>query len=162
MVKVNESKPEDLLEHGPQSYLSIDESFVVLERTSQESNDEFASHMLQQPPVCPLVPPHGSYTGGLSRMEGQVSTILTQRFMLQGQLIVCYLNKDMNFRIWEPKVYPVGQHKNMTLDSPIIFFSAVSLQSAVGYIVLFLVMLCRVMSCHPSCLNQLTGSNITQ
>jgi hypothetical protein len=95
MVKVNESKPEDLLEHGPQSYSSIDDSFVVLERTSQESNDEFASHMLQQPPVCPAVPPHGNYTGGLSRMEGQVGTILTPRLILQGQLIVCYLNEDI-------------------------------------------------------------------
>jgi hypothetical protein len=89
MVKVNESKPEDLLEHGPQSCLSIDESFVVLERSpSQESNDQFASHMLQQSPVCPAVPPHNSYTGGLSRLESQVSTaiqILTSPIMLQGR-----------------------------------------------------------------------------
>lgn len=82
-MKVNESKPEDLLEHSSQSYLSIDESFVVLERT-QESNDQFASHMLQQSAVCPAVPPHSSYTGGLSRMEGQVSTILTPQFVQQG------------------------------------------------------------------------------
>jgi hypothetical protein len=90
MVKVNESKPEDLSERSPQSYLSIDESFVVLERTSQASNDEFASYMLQQPPVCPAVPPHGIDTGGLSVMEGQVSMILTPKLLLQGQLIICY------------------------------------------------------------------------
>jgi hypothetical protein len=43
-------------------------------------------------------------------------------------------------------VYPIGQHKNMSLDSPIIFFSALSLQSVVGYIRFSLVMLYHVMS----------------
>lgn len=94
-MKVNESKPEDQLEHSPQSFLSIDESFVVLERSPpQESNDQFASHMLQQPPVYSAVPPSNSYTGGLSRQEGQVSTILTSPIMLKGrwlrQMIVYY------------------------------------------------------------------------
>lgn len=123
MVKVNESKPEDQLEHSPQSFLSIDESFVVLERSpSQESNDQFASHMLQQPPVYSAVPPRSSYTGGLSRQEGQVSTILTSSPVIQGRwlswLISCYQNENVNFRILEAKVYSVVSIKILTLSAP--------------------------------------------
>jgi hypothetical protein len=56
-----------------------------LERSSQESNDQFASHTVQEPPVCSAFPPRNSYTGGLSRLEGQVSTILVSPRMLQGR-----------------------------------------------------------------------------
>jgi hypothetical protein len=75
--------------------LSTDESFVVLERSPpQELNDQFSSHMLQQPPVYSAIPTRNSYTGGLTRLEGQVSTGLTSPLMLQGRwlsrLIVCY------------------------------------------------------------------------
>ena len=73
MVKVNESTRED----GPQSSLSVEESFVVLERSPpQEVNDQFASHMPEQSTVYPAGAPHNSSMAGLTRLEGQVSTVL--------------------------------------------------------------------------------------
>jgi hypothetical protein len=76
MVKVNESKHEDVHEHGPQSSMSSDGSFVVLERSPpQESSSQFASHVTQQPTGCSAVPPHNSYIAGLSQLEIQVNTV---------------------------------------------------------------------------------------
>lgn len=70
---MNESMQED----GPQSSLSVDESFVVLERSPpQELNNQFASHMSEQSTVYPAGAPHNSYTGGLTCLESQVSTVL--------------------------------------------------------------------------------------
>ena len=70
MVKVNESGREE----GPQSSLSVDESFVVLERSPpQELNSQFASFMSEQ---STAVSPHNTYTGGITRMESQVSIVL--------------------------------------------------------------------------------------
>jgi hypothetical protein len=75
MVKVNENKNEDLNEHGPQSSVfSDDGSFVVLERTPpQEPNTEFASHVSQQPTLCPALPAYNSNARGLPRQESHVS-----------------------------------------------------------------------------------------
>jgi hypothetical protein len=73
MVKVNESVPEE----GPHSSLSVDESFVVLERSPpQELNNQFASFMSEQSTAYPAVSPHNTYTGGVTRMETQVSIVL--------------------------------------------------------------------------------------
>ena len=73
MVKVNESVREE----GPPSSLSVDESFVVLERSPpQELNNQFASFMSEQSAVYPAVSPHNSYTGGITRTECQVSIVL--------------------------------------------------------------------------------------
>jgi hypothetical protein len=72
-VKVNESVREE----GPSSSLSIDESFVVLERSPpQELNNQFASFMSEESTVHPPVSPHNTYTGGVTRMESQVSIVL--------------------------------------------------------------------------------------
>ncbi|XP_069682228.1 optineurin-like isoform X2 [Periplaneta americana] len=72
MVKVNESKHEDL--HGPQSSMSSDGSFVVLERSPpQQPSSQFLPQPQQQSMVCPPVPPHNSYVGDLPRLESQVS-----------------------------------------------------------------------------------------
>jgi hypothetical protein len=72
-VKVNESVREE----GPQSSLSVDESFVVLERSPpQELNNQFASFMSEQSTVYPAVTPHNSHTGGITRAESQVSVVL--------------------------------------------------------------------------------------
>jgi len=73
MVKVN----ENVREEGPPSSLSVDESFVVLERSpSQELNSQFASLMSEQSAVYPAVSPHNTHTGGITRMESQVSIVL--------------------------------------------------------------------------------------
>jgi len=73
MVKVNESVREE----GPHSSLSVDESFVVLERSPpQEQNNQFASFMSEQSTVYPAVSPHNTSTGGIIRMESQVSIVL--------------------------------------------------------------------------------------
>lgn len=67
-MKVNESMRED----GPQSSLSVEESFVVLERSPpQELNNQFTSYMSEQSTVYPVGTPHNSYTGGLPRLESQ-------------------------------------------------------------------------------------------
>ncbi|XP_021932009.1 optineurin isoform X2 [Zootermopsis nevadensis] len=73
MVKVNESKQDDLHGHWPQSSLPSDDgSFVVLGRSPpQELNTQFTSNMSQQPTVCPAPPPHNSYPGSLPHLESQ-------------------------------------------------------------------------------------------
>jgi len=67
MVKVNESVREE----GPPSSLSVDESFVVLERSPSEEVNQFASFLSEQSTVYPTVSPHNTNTGGTTRMESQ-------------------------------------------------------------------------------------------
>jgi hypothetical protein len=85
MVKVNESVREE----GPSSSLSIDESFVVLERSPpQELSNEFASFMSEQSTAYPAVSPHNTYTGGITRMENQVSIVLYCAVFSHPQVVV--------------------------------------------------------------------------
>jgi hypothetical protein len=71
-VKVNESVPEE----GPHSSLSVDESFVVLERSPPQELNQYASFMSEQSAAFPVVPPQNSYTGSITRTESQVSILL--------------------------------------------------------------------------------------
>jgi hypothetical protein len=73
MVKVNESVREE----GPHSSLSVDESFVVLERSPpQELNNQYESFMSEQSTTYAVVTPQNSYAGGITRMDSQVSVLL--------------------------------------------------------------------------------------
>jgi hypothetical protein len=113
MVKVNESMRED----GPQSSLSVEESFVVLERSPpQELNNQFTSYMSEQSTVYPVGTPHNSYTGGLPRLESQVSTVLHctvyshPHFFLQGvSWILIGMKSKAKFQIsglqWGPHLF---------------------------------------------------------
>lgn len=75
-MKVNES----VVEEGPHSSLSVDESFVVLERSPpQELNNQYASFMSEQSTAYAVVTPQNSYTAGVTRMESQVSILLLCR-----------------------------------------------------------------------------------
>jgi len=97
-VKVNESVPEE----GPPSSLSVDESFVVLERSPpQELNNQFASFMSEQSTVYPAVSPHNTFTGGITCMESQVSIVLHCAVFLHPQV---FLEGVRNVRIVMPRI----------------------------------------------------------
>lgn len=97
MVKVNESKQDDLHGHWPQSSLPSDDgSFVVLGRSPpQELNTQFTSNMSQQPTVCPAPPPHNSYPGSLPHLESQVCVC---RFLIFTPAFVLSFVSNMKFQ----------------------------------------------------------------